>query len=207
VERHGLLLELAAVAALALCSGCQARSSQHEQRAAPAASSAGARLGRLLAPQTAGRFACAGEVCSQPYPRLPDSGEWRCADSGGVVWCAGGEPAAGVAPGAPSPGYRCGVRFGAGLAPERVCIDRHPDYPFDQVSGYACSFAQERGMTRVCKRASAPATTPLAPNALPACWLGKDCRSGECDRGSCRCATDQQCEAGRCRLGVCSEAP
>src|SRR3954470_16663410 len=29
-------------------------------------------------------------------PRLPDTGEWRCADRGHVVWCTGGEPAAGV---------------------------------------------------------------------------------------------------------------
>jgi hypothetical protein len=207
VERHRLLHELAFVAALALCFGCQNRSSQQQQRAAPATSSAGVRLSQLLAPQAAGRFACAGDVCSQPYPRLPDSGEWRCADSGGVVWCAGGQRAAGVAPGAPSAGYRCGVRFGAGSAAERVCIDRQPDYPQDQAGAYTCSFAQERGMTRVCKRASPPATTPLASNALPACWLGKDCRSGQCDRGSCRCAADQDCDVGRCRLGVCAEAP
>jgi hypothetical protein len=206
VERHDLRHELAVVAALALCFGCQTRSSQHEQRAARAVSSAGARLSQLLAPQAAGRFACTGDVCSQPYPRLPDSGEWRCAESGGVVWCAGGEPAAGVAPGAPTPGYRCGARFGGGSAVERVCIDRHPDYPLALVGSYTCSFAQERGMTRVCKRASPPATTPLAPNALAACWLGKDCRSGACDRGACRCASDQDCEAGRCRLGVCAEA-
>jgi hypothetical protein len=62
-------------------------------------------------------------------------------------------------------------------------------------------------MTRVCKRASPPATPPLASNALPACWLGKDCRSGTCDRGSCRCTADQDCDAGRCRLGVCAEVP
>jgi hypothetical protein len=208
VERHGVLHELAVVAALALCIGCQNRASQPEQRAASrAVSSAGAGLSQLLAPPAAGRFVCAGDVCSQPYPRLPDSGEWRCAESGGVVWCAGGEPAAGVAPGEPSPRYRCATRFGGGPAAERVCVDRHPDYPLDQAGGYTCSFAQERGMTRVCKRATPPATTPLASNALPACWLGKDCRSGVCDRGSCRCATDQDCEAGRCLQGACAEAP
>ena len=208
MERHRLIHELTMLLlALASCFGCQARSSQHEQRPAPTAGSAGARLDHLVAPRASAPFACSGDVCSQPYPRLPDSGEWRCAESGGVVWCAGGQPAAGVAPGAPSPGYRCGARFGAGSSFERVCIDRHPDYPRDRTGDYACAFAQERGMTRVCQRASAPATAPLASNALPACWLGKDCSSGVCDRGSCRCSADKDCEAGRCRLGVCAEAP
>ena len=159
-----------------------------------------------MAPHPAGRFVCEGDVCVQPYPRLPDAGEWRCADHGGVVWCAGGEAAAGVVPGSPTKGYRCGARSGLGRA-ERVCIDQHPDFPLDQPQGYACSFAQERGITRVCKRGSPTSVRPLAPDALPACWLGKDCGSGECDRGTCRCQDDADCAAGHCRLGVCSGAP
>ena len=209
MKRPGLLFELAVVATLALGVGCRNRSSQGERRAAQPASSAGAGLSKLLAPPSAGAFVCAGEVCAQPYPRLPDTGEWRCADHGGVVWCAGGEPAAGVVPGLLSKGFRCGARFGRQKTEptERVCIDQHPDFPQDQASSYHCSFAQERGMTRVCKRASPAAASPLAAKALPACWLGKDCGSGQCDRGTCRCQVDRDCQAGRCELGVCSEAP
>jgi hypothetical protein len=50
VERHGVLHELAVVAALGLCIGCQNRASQPEQRAASrAVSSAGAGLSQLAA--------------------------------------------------------------------------------------------------------------------------------------------------------------
>lgn len=198
--RRARLLELAL---LALCVGCQNAASREQRSEVRPALSASARLTKLLAPHQAGRFQCEGDVCSQPYPRLPDSGEWRCADSGGVVWCAGGEPAAGVVPGPLAPGYRCGARFGQGRA-ERVCIDEHPDYPLAAADHYACSFAQERGMTRICKRASAQPAPSLAAGALPACWLDEDCRSGECDRGTCRCQTDQDCDSGGCRTGVCS---
>jgi hypothetical protein len=196
VLREKPLLELSA---LALCLACQGAPKAQRQRALPAPSAA-----RISAPAPAGLFECVGEVCSQAYPRLPDTGEWRCADTGGVVWCAGGEPAAGVVPGPADPGYRCGARFGKS-ASERVCIDRHPDYPAAGAAHYRCSFAQERGVTRVCKSEAAVPASSLSPQALPACWLDKDCGSGDCDRGTCRCSGDGECERGACRLGVCSE--
>jgi hypothetical protein len=187
---------------LALCLGCRNDVGKSAQRVlAPSA----APLSSLLALPRADRFACGPELCVQSHPRLPDSGEWRCAEAGRVVWCAGGEPAAGVAPAPPEPGYRCGQRFGGGPS-ERICIDEHPDYPPPHAARNRCSFAQERGIARVCKPGAVDESRPLAAAALPACWLDKDCRSGACDRGTCRCATDQDCEAGVCRLGVCAES-
>jgi hypothetical protein len=189
------LLELSA---LALCLACQGASKPKQVRARPTPSAM-----RPSAPPAAGRFVCTADICTQPYPRLPDTGEWRCAEAGGVVWCAGGEPAAGVVPGPADPGYRCRARGGG--SGERVCIDLHPDYPAEGADHYRCSFAQEHGITRVCKRESPAAAPPVSPNALPACWLDEDCRSGACDRGTCRCGSDGECEEGACRLGVCSE--
>jgi hypothetical protein len=195
VLREKLLLELCT---LALCLACQDGSKAPRPRAKSAPSAA-----QLLAPAPAAGFECVAEICSQLYPRLPDTGEWRCADAGGVVWCAGGEPAAAVVPGPADPAYRCGTRFGS--ARERVCLDEHPDYPAAGAAHYRCSFAQERGVTRVCKREAPGPAQPLSARALPACWLDKDCPAGACDRGTCRCSNDGQCERGACRLGVCSE--
>ena len=45
----------------------------------------------------AGAFECRENTCVQRHPRLPDDGEWLCADAAGAAVCAGGEPAAGVA--------------------------------------------------------------------------------------------------------------
>jgi hypothetical protein len=200
VERRASLVELG----LLMCLGCQTAGEQQKPHARPP-SSAELRLKDLVLPPRAGRFHCEAEQCSQPYPRLPDAGEWRCADTGGVVWCAGGEPAAGVVAGPPDPSYRCGARFGERR--ERVCIDEHPDYPMHGADHYVCSFAQERGTTRVCKPGSPERVRPLAKGALAACWLDRDCRSGRCDRGTCTCDTDAACEHGKCRAFVCTEGP
>jgi hypothetical protein len=135
---------------------------------------------------------------------LPDSGEWRCADRDGVVWCAGGQAPAGVAPGAADTGFRCGVRWGKDSS-ERVCVDTAPDYPGHGLRD--CRFEQERGIERWCQaggsqRHAAAETLPAA--ALPACWLSRDCGSGNCDRGACRCDRDSDCQLGRCQAGYCS---
>jgi hypothetical protein len=197
--RHARGLEL--VLLLALSVGCRNGVSEKEQPARAVSSISPLRS--VLAVPRADRFSCGPDQCVQSHPRLPDSGQWRCAESEQVVWCAGGEPAAGVALAPPDPGYRCGPRFGG--ASERICIDEHPDYPPPHTGRNRCAFAQEHGVARVCRAGATNDAKPLSPGALPACWLGKDCRSGDCDRGTCRCATDQDCERGVCHLGVCAE--
>lgn len=127
-------------------------------------------------------FACSGDVCSQRHVRLPDDGEWRCAEREGVVWCAGGERAAGVADAPASGGYRCGERRGSPHG-ERVCIDPAPDYPEGGAAQFRCRFEQERGVARVCRRATS-AVRPVPKGAVPNCWIDADC-AGRCDRGTC----------------------
>jgi len=130
----------------------------------------------------ASAFVCRDGVCRQTQPRLPDNGEWRCAERGRVVWCAGGEAAAGVVPSATDTRFSCGPR--RGHEGERVCIDRSPDYPDD--APYHCSFEQELGTVRVCKSdGSATAFVALPAHAKPMCWLDRDCAAQRCDRGTC----------------------
>ena len=170
----------------------------------PALASAPA-AAKLLAPRAAGPFVCSAGKCRQAQPRLPDSGEWRCADGGNVVWCAGGEPAAGVVSGPADPRFRCGSRWGKNGA-ERVCIDERPDYP-PKTENYRCGFDQELRIARVCRvAASAPERPKLPSRALAACWLDRDCPSKQCDRGACQCASAADCQVGTCEHGYCSEA-
>ena len=70
-------------------------------------------------------FACGAELCTQKTPRLPDDGEWECADLDGVVLCHGGRAPAAVVTGAPDVGWRCGPR--RGVEGDRVCVDFAPD--------------------------------------------------------------------------------
>lgn len=163
-----------------------------------------------LAPRAAGSFVCGAEGCRQLHPRLPDSGEWLCAERDGVVWCSGGEAAAGVVGGPPDPSYRCGQRWAASVgasatSSERVCIDRHPDYPTASTH-YRCRFLQERGLARLCQPAAPAPPAALPERALAACFLDRDCPSQRCDRGSCSCTTQADCKLGRCSGGSCSEA-
>lgn len=157
-----------------------------------------------LAPRPAGSFTCGGDGCLQLHPRMPDTGEWLCAERGGVVWCAGSDGAAGVVAGPPDLGFRCGKRWGGGPS-ERVCIDRHPDYP-SAPGVYQCRFQQERGSSRLCRLSSASeSATSLAESALAACFLDRDCPSQRCERGTCGCASDAECRLGRCERGSCVE--
>jgi hypothetical protein len=158
----------------------------------------------LLVARLASPFVCEGETCRQQHPRLPDTGEWRCAERGGVAWCAGGEPAAGVVAGAADPAFRCAPRWGHET--ERICIARHPDYPDGRSDLYRCSYAQELGVARVCRLAPASQQIAFDERALPACWLDVDCSSRACDRGACRCQSDRECLKGGCRDGVCAGA-
>ena len=126
-------------------------------------------------------FVCSGETCTQRHVRLPDDGEWRCAERDGVVWCAGGEPAAGVVSSSSVRGYRCGER--RGTLRERVCVDATPDYPDGGARAFRCRFEQERGIVRTCTRA--PGTLrPPRPGSAANCWVDADC-PGRCDRGTC----------------------
>lgn len=193
-----VLIELLALGASVGCKQTARRASTPAARTVTTSA-----LTPLLAPRAAGRFRCEAGKCRQEQPRLPDTGEWRCADRGHVVWCAGGEAAAGVVQGPPVAGYRCGERWGS--PGERVCIDAHPDYPEGQAENVRCSFDQERGLARVCRQGEPWRGPELALGALPACWLDRDCPSGACDRGACTCQGDTACGRGRCGGGVCVE--
>lgn len=199
------LLELLLVA---LSVGCQQTRKSPRLHAAGSASVASG-LTRVLLPRSASPFEARDGKQRQEHPRLPDTGEWRCAEQGKVVWCAGGEAAAGIVSGPPDRGYRCGPRWGS--EHERVCIDEHPDYPAPSGSPQSdgqwqhCKFEQERGIARVCELA-APYQGPALPaHALPACWLDRDCPSARCDRGACRCDAPEHCKSGHCAGGVCVE--
>jgi MYXO-CTERM domain-containing protein len=129
------------------------------------------------------RFECLGETCSQRHARLPDDGEWRCAELDGVVLCAGGEPAAGTVAGPADRAFRCGRRPND----ERVCVNAAPDYPPGGRERYACRFDAEHGVTRECREDTTPAPVRVLaalPSAAPDCWLDRDC-NGRCDRGYC----------------------
>ena len=127
-------------------------------------------------------FVCTGDVCNQRHVRLPDDGEWRCAERDGVVWCAGGEPPAGVVSTSTARGYRCGDRRRSN-GRERVCVDAAPDYPEGGATRFRCRFEHEWGVVRSCTRAKAT-PRPLPAGAQPNCWLDADC-AGRCERGTC----------------------
>lgn len=135
-------------------------------------------------PPAASRFECAGAACRQRHPRLPDTGEWRCAERDAVVWCAGGLAAAGVVPGIADPSYSCGPR--RGHAGERICIDAQPDYPPGGADLYRCRFEQEQGLSRECvKRARPEAMSSTLRERRPECWLDEDCDGARCVQGTC----------------------
>jgi hypothetical protein len=197
-----VLLELLLVA---LSVGCK----QAQKSRPHAATSASSGLTRLLAPRVASRFQVRSSdgKLRQAQPRLPDTGEWRCAEQGRVVWCAGGEAAAGIVSGPPDRRYRCGPRWGS--EGERVCIDQHPDYPGPSGSPdgdgqlQQCKFEQEQSIARVCEPGAAYQGPALPAHALPACWLDRDCPSGHCERGACGCAKPSDCKLGSCSGAVC----
>ena len=194
---------------VALSLGCQ---QAHESLPPPpaAASANSASLTRLLAPRSAGRFQVRDGKLRQEQPRLPDAGEWRCAERGLIVWCAGGQAGAGIVSGPPDRGYRCGPRWGRDDG-ERVCIDHRPDYPAPSDGPpnggkwQQCRFEQERGGARVCEHGAAYEGPALPARAVPACWLDGDCPSGHCDRGACGCGSREDCKSGGCAGGFCVE--
>jgi hypothetical protein len=152
---------------------------------------------------TSDAFTCTESVCTQRHPRLPDDGEWECAEIEGAVICRGGGPASGVVFGPPDPGFLCGGR--KGKRGERICIDFSPDRPepagmsdcrFQYEPGRparACRAGKEPALGKRCQAAGeCPAGTvcaserclPLAPE--PECWLDADCGGGVCLLATCR---------------------
>ncbi len=150
----------------------------------------------------AGKFVCTGTLCTQRFARLPDDGQWECADLDGAVLCHFIAPASGIAAGRADPGFSCGSR--RGKPGERVCVDFAPDYPdgagpwhcrFDHTGGDVARLCEHGGRLALggacgsgCPAGSACASgvcLPLAP--APDCWLDQDCRAGErCAFGTCR---------------------
>jgi hypothetical protein len=146
-------------------------------------------------------FDCKPDGCTQRRPRMPDDGEWECADIQGVVICHGGGAAAGTVPGPADPAWICGAR--RGKPGERVCVDFSPDRPsrrelgdcrFDYEPERPLRFCRrgEPGLGRACSGAGCVAGSvcagghclPLQPK--PECWLDADCGRGVCALGSCR---------------------
>lgn len=156
-------------------------------------------------------FRCAGDRCVQLYPRLPDDGEWQCADSGSATVCKGGERAAGVAPAPPERGWRCGRRVetrdevGKG---ERICVDLSPDFPDGTMTGWRCRYENEPPLRRICARdPGRPSLTAPCDPQHP-CLDGSVCVSGVCLPSAPHpdCWLDEDCAGGRCRFGSCAEA-
>jgi hypothetical protein len=145
-------------------------------------------------------FECRETLCSQRHPRMPDDGEWECADLDGIVVCHRLADAAGVEPGARDPAWICGDRRGPKA--ERVCVDPSPDRP--DGGPFDCKFQWEPDVpARVCARGGSlfdrtcdggcPLGSrcadgrcwPLEPVAD--CWLDADCGpKAKCAYGSCR---------------------
>ncbi|MFO0572264.1 MAG: hypothetical protein U0263_41970 [Polyangiaceae bacterium] len=147
-----------------------------------------------------GAFACTGELCTQATPRLPDDGEWECADLEGVVVCHGGRAPAGVTPGAPDVGWICGPR--RGVDGEKVCVDFAPDRP--EPEPWACRFQYEPGVPRrACRKGG---VGPVGRACGKGCPLGSVCSSGHCLplKPDPSCWLDRDCGGGqKCALGTC----
>ena len=154
-----------------------------------------------------GPFLCEKGICRQRHPRLPDDGEWECADLASIVVCRGGERPAGAPPGASDPGFLCGPRRGPTSASgERVCVDLSPDLP-DGGPGYRCRFEQSDGLYRVCERdPSTHAATDRCDTRHP-CVSGLACVASHCAPHAPVPArwVDQDCDKSTCRFGSCIE--
>lgn len=148
-------------------------------------------------------FRCEGTFCVQQYPRVPDDGEWECADLGGVVSCRGGERAAGIPPGGKDASFVCGAR--KGHLEEKICVDYSPDLP-DGAGPFRCRFEAREGTVRVCETAKDAHGVTDACDAKAPCVSGLDCVSGHCipPAPAPQCWLDADCGTSiPCRFGVC----
>ena len=159
-----------------------------------------------------GAFTCTSGHCVEPHPRLPDDGEWSCADMAGAAVCAGGEPAAGIPKAVRDAAWICGPERGPKSARDasRICVDLAPDFPDGVARGWRCSYTGEPGTQRVCEG------DPNAHEIGDACDAGRPCLDGlSCTASRClphrpapSCAFDRDCDDHRCRFGTCqAEAP
>ena len=160
-------------------------------------------------------FQCEGKRCTQRHPRLPDDGEWECADIAGAVVCRGGEPAAGTAPGGRGRGFVCGARrVQRDVTGERLCVDLSPDLPEGSGPGVRCHFEASSGLTRVCELGTTgPSLGAVCARERP-CVDGAVCvpEAGKADgTGGCSplrpdpsCWLPGDCDQGTCRFGTCT---
>jgi hypothetical protein len=173
--------------------------------------------------ESASSFECKGTLCTQRHARLPDDGEWTCADAAGAVVCVGGERAAGVVAGPPDAAWICGARRGADArapggfvrrlaaaspAPlgARVCVDLSPDVPDGDLSRWRCHFENGPPAARVCQEARGAAVLSVACDRQHPCVDGAACVEGRClpaARPAPSCWLDGDCAGGACRFGTC----
>ncbi|MFZ5894066.1 MAG: hypothetical protein ACOY0T_23585 [Myxococcota bacterium] len=149
-------------------------------------------------------FRCRGSRCIQPQPRVPDDGEWECADLGGVVLCRGGAVPAGVARPSSDPGWRCGARNRSTLG-ERVCLDLDPDYPRGRSKSFTCGYEMDgAALTRVCEASELPVLGSRCQGANM-CPADARCVGGIClpEAFSPNCWGDLDCAPHRCVYGAC----
>jgi hypothetical protein len=153
----------------------------------------------------ASAFRCRVGRCVQEQPRLPDDGDWECADIAGVALCRGGSKPAGVAAASVDPGWFCGAR--RGKAQERVCIDLDPDLP-ENLGASRCRYELDGSrVRRLCERADSPRVGAACWAAENQCPPGSTCLRGVClpPRPEPSCWGDFDCERGTCVYGVCME--
>lgn len=166
----------------------------------------GAGAARECAPRAARApsFQCRRARCSQEQPRVPDDGEWECAELSGVVLCRGGTEPAAVVHVSADPGWLCGSRRRA-KGGDRVCLDLDPDLP-DKPSVRGCRFEIDGArMRRVCEHTEQPLLGDACSHP-DLCPLGSECSHGIClpPRPSPNCWGDADCGLGQCRFGTCS---
>jgi len=147
--------------------------------------------------------------CVQRQPRLPDDGEWDCAEVDGVVRCTGGQAASGVVAGPPDPGWLCGPRRGSS---ERICVDFSPDVPERGISpvepaAWRCGYDRSGNLTRFCVPGGAVRRLGGACTAPADCPAASICAGGRClpRRPEPACYLDGDCGGGAaCRFGTCA---
>jgi hypothetical protein len=166
-----------------------------------------------------GRFACQRDSCVQVHPRLPDDGEWTCAEMAGAVLCVGGDGPAGTPPGPRDAGFLCGKRRptpgpsrfdaragAAGLGQgATVCLDLSPDFPDSSPRGWVCRYEHEHGMRRICERRETQGALGAACSSSAPCIDGLLCAAGRCvpRRPEPSCWLDADCASASCRLASC----
>ncbi|MEB2312306.1 MAG: hypothetical protein OZ928_10685 [Polyangiaceae bacterium] len=152
----------------------------------------------------AGPFVASGALHTQRFARLPDDGQWECADFDGAVLCRKLADSAGTVAGRADPAFSCGNR--RGHPSERLCLDLAPDLP-DGEGPWRCRFDHTGGdVARLCEPGP-PATLGRACDA--GCATGADCVSGAClpRAETPNCWLDADCDAGEvCALGACARA-